>query len=1127
VSPAERTCISCQTPLPSDAVFCPRCGVATPTQVSAGGTTTVAAPVNQTSEQQRRVQAALGPDYEVQHRIGSGGFAEVWAAFDRKLQRTVAVKVMHPDLVASRALLERFQREAQAVAKLRHPGVIPIYAVGEHEGLAYYIMPLVEGESLRDRLTREGPLPPTEVRRILRETAAALAVAHKAGIIHRDIKPENVMLEGDDRRVLVMDFGIAKSTAGTQTGLTGTGMIVGTPTYMSPEQATGSKEVDVRSDIYSLGVVGYELLTGKPPFTSQSVRELLLHHVSTPAPSVAAGRTDIPDDLAIAVNRCLAKDPGERWRDAAELSAFLEVLGTPTAQPKAVSQDLRKFAQPLPVWSRPLGLLGQQARRRVVAAARWVRRVPRWQILVAAAIVLVGSLVLFGQDSVHQTRDIVASWLRGGSVARAALSPGSEGLSTTWSEPIRLLPLADTALGVVAQNDGLAFMDVFNGDHWSRLAGLPDRVDFTPLASRGGLWLLPSRPGSTYRLLGVQFVRQDSCPIGVGSAWTDGDVIVARGPGGAVAIRSGGAWRRLPTGRQHLGRIIGHARDSLYAIGGFGNQAEAHPDSLLSFDGFAWRSLDPRTDQRQLWWYEDGIARSDGGYVVVGRVTTADSNEYGNRTPLVLERDRSGTAWTRENIHWGRRVGDLDRVGEAGGSLFVWAGLGYGMFELVGDSARFIDALRDRGVEDIATMRGRPYVATRDGLLWTREKGEWAVVTAVPGSGEIAAAASGWQQRSATEGWELLPTFAAIGVSGLASVQRIVEAEADVYWLLGRDGRVAHVVCSSRSCAAHLVTAPATRRDTVLDLAYVRGRGVLATGTNDLVATWTGSQWRRETIAGSGPPQTFVRIASDEVGGVLLLGRRSVLRLRRGSQQEVLGNLPSEIGPPVDIAAGPIGSLAVVGSTGLAIRSPATGFMYDQGFRDSLGDQTPTAITFLSDGRLVVATSNADPLLGGRLLVQGASGSWIALRSSERANFYGFQKDYRSHLGATGTGWFESILPYSYVPYASDSTGALQLVSYVQVAPPDAQISVGGTAPFVATTYNKANNPIPTATFVWTSSNPRAATIDQRSGIATGVGPGVAIITAQVATWPNAKSGQATLHVVASQQPQPARRPAP
>jgi len=287
--------------------------------------------------------------------VGSGGFAAVWSAFDRKLQRRIAVKVLHPDVIATRSVLERFQREAQAVAKLRHPGVIPIFAVGEHEGLAFYTMPLIEGESLRERLTREGTLAPDEVRRILKEASAALAVAHQAGIVHRDIKPENLMLEGKDRRVVLMDFGIAKSTAGAQTGLTGTGMIIGTPAYMSPEQATGSKELDARSDVYSLGVVGFEMLTGKSPFTAQSAAELIMQHVITQAPSVASIRSDTPEDLTIAVNRCLEKEPGQRWKDAGELSAFLEGSAEPATGRVKASGDLRSYARGRRL---PIGLKG-------------------------------------------------------------------------------------------------------------------------------------------------------------------------------------------------------------------------------------------------------------------------------------------------------------------------------------------------------------------------------------------------------------------------------------------------------------------------------------------------------------------------------------------------------------------------------------------------------------------------------------------------------------------------------------------------------------------------------------------------------------------------------------------------
>lgn len=317
-------CTSCQTPLPSDAQFCPRCGAATPTQISGGGTVVPVSTADQTAERSREIQAAIGPDFVVERCIGRGGFAEVWAATDTKLQRQVAVKVLHHELVGSRALIERFMREAQAVAKLRHPGVIPIYAVGQRAGLAYYVMPLVEGESLRERLSREGALPPDEVRRILRDAAAALDVAHEAGIVHRDVKPENLMLEGKERRVLVMDFGIAKSTAGVPSGLTGSGMIVGTPAYMSPEQATGSREIDARSDVYSLGVVGFELLTGKPPFKDDSVPELMVQHISTPAPSVSTLRPDTPANLALVIDRCLAKDPAARWADATVLMTALD-----------------------------------------------------------------------------------------------------------------------------------------------------------------------------------------------------------------------------------------------------------------------------------------------------------------------------------------------------------------------------------------------------------------------------------------------------------------------------------------------------------------------------------------------------------------------------------------------------------------------------------------------------------------------------------------------------------------------------------------------------------------------------------------------------------------------------------
>jgi len=221
----------------------------------------------------QRLAVALGDSCELGAMIGRGGFAEVYAARDTRLDREIAVKTLREDLGASAALVERFKREARAMAQLRHPNVIPIYSVGEGEGLAYFIMPLVRGETLRAHLDRRRRLPISEVRRILLEVADALEHAHKAGMVHRDIKPDNIMLEGEEHRALVMDLGIAKIAEQEAADLTGTGMIIGTPQYMSPEQASGERNVDPRTDLYSLGAVTFEMLTGHPRSRHPRCRE--------------------------------------------------------------------------------------------------------------------------------------------------------------------------------------------------------------------------------------------------------------------------------------------------------------------------------------------------------------------------------------------------------------------------------------------------------------------------------------------------------------------------------------------------------------------------------------------------------------------------------------------------------------------------------------------------------------------------------------------------------------------------------------------------------------------------------------------------------------------------------------
>lgn len=323
MSTLARSCASCQTPLPDDALFCPMCGVGTPTGINrATGSPTIhpGVPV-QGGDMAARLQRALGSHYQVRHLLGRGGFAEVFAVFDTRLKRELAVKVLRPELVLSDVLLERFRREAEAVGALRHPGILPIYDVGEGEGLAYIMMPLIRGESLRSRIDRLGRSTVDEAEMITLEAASALSVAHEAGLVHRDIKPENIMLEGRNSRVLLMDFGIAKAVDAGQGDLTQSGMIVGTPQYMSPEQAAGDPGVDHRSDQYSLAVVCYRMLTGRLPFEGDSIRTVLYRQmVETPPPPHEA-EPGVPEGLSRIIARGMAKERGQRFQSIDEFAS--------------------------------------------------------------------------------------------------------------------------------------------------------------------------------------------------------------------------------------------------------------------------------------------------------------------------------------------------------------------------------------------------------------------------------------------------------------------------------------------------------------------------------------------------------------------------------------------------------------------------------------------------------------------------------------------------------------------------------------------------------------------------------------------------------------------------------------
>ena len=275
-----------------------------------------------------RLRTALSDRYSVERELGAGGMATVYLADDLKHGRKVAVKVLRPELAAALGP-DRFPREIRILARLQHPHILPLLDSGEADGFLFYTMPFIDGESLRQRIDREGALPIHEAVRITREVADALASAHQAGILHRDIKPGNVMLSG--RHALVMDFGIAKavSDAGGET-LTTVGVAVGTPVYMSPEQATGSDNVDARSDIYALGILAYEMLTGHPPFQGKNAQATLSAQILEKPKPVTEARPAVSLPLADFVMRCLEKGPADRWQTTEELIPILETLGTPS-----------------------------------------------------------------------------------------------------------------------------------------------------------------------------------------------------------------------------------------------------------------------------------------------------------------------------------------------------------------------------------------------------------------------------------------------------------------------------------------------------------------------------------------------------------------------------------------------------------------------------------------------------------------------------------------------------------------------------------------------------------------------------------------------------------------------------
>ena len=563
-----------------------------------------------TTDLREQLQSSLGDSYTIDRELGGGGMSRVFTAEETALGRRVVVKVLPPEMAAG-VSTERFRREISVAARLQHPHIVPLLSAGQMQGVPYFTMPFVEGESLRVRLARRGELPISESVRILREIASALAYAHEHGVVHRDIKPDNVLFSGDV--AMVADFGVAKalsaSSNGDHGGMTSLGVALGTPAYMAPEQATADPTTDHRADIYAFGVLAYEMLTGQPPFTGRNPSQLLAAHVTEVVEPIGRRRPNLPPALGALVMRCLEKRPADRPQSAGEIVHALDDITTPSGGTAPTSARLSAVSGA----TQPIFGVGAAPARRDIRAS-----------LIVIGVV---ALVLVGGG--------VAVWRRG-DVASAATAADAAG------RRIAVLPFEN-----LGDSSNAYFADGITDAVRGKLTGLSNMQVIARASSvqyRG----TAKSPADIARELGVRYlltgtVRWAKSPNGSSHVQVSPELVEVASDGSASSKWQQPFDAEMADVFRVQGEIATKVAEAMSVAVGGNDQARlvevptrnpAAYDAFLRGEGIYWSGgAGPANVRRSIVEYEQAV-RLDTAYALAwARLARARSLLYSNGVP--------------------------------------------------------------------------------------------------------------------------------------------------------------------------------------------------------------------------------------------------------------------------------------------------------------------------------------------------------------------------------------------------------------------------------------------------------------------------------------------------------------